>query len=591
MNATTVQALPLARKYRPKSFMELVGQKTVATALQKAIELRRIPQAILLTGVRGIGKTTTARLFAKSVVCQNGPTINPCGTCNSCLSIDQDKHPDVLEMDGASHTGVDDARRIIESVTYNPQMSEYKVYIIDEVHMLSNSAFNALLKTLEEPPPKVVFVFATTELQKVPETIVSRCQLFRLEKFRLPEIVDRLSNILQKEEIGFEEKAVKDIASVAGGSMRDALMLLDQVIAVGSGTVTVEGTTKVTGTVSREVCLGLLEQLLEKKPDLAIQTISSAASSGVKLIKICEQTLELCRHVFAVPHLGERAKEELKQEISPEVFAQIESLAKFNKNFDSNRLFRSLNRVRLQFTGDRSDKFLMENAAVEWCLDPGLPNFQKQAPAHKQVSEKPATQKPIVGATTINADAQQLENQAPSKQASQRNLMGEFQKKMQPGQQPEGQAQKKKSDPLEDSPKESNDAKPTPSAEMLQLRKIIDNLRAAHPVLAKHLEYAFLEPIGTGSAKLKLVEESIHAKAFAANPDWMSEVQKASPDIQLKLELGDTPLEQSTTLRSILSDERQSAEAKRIEDCIKSPGVTQAVEMLGAEVVHVELPK
>ncbi len=598
MSKSTVQAMPLARKYRPRSFVDLVGQKTVATALQKAIELQRIPQAILLTGVRGIGKTTTARLFAKSVVCQNGPSIDPCGECISCKSIEADRHPDVLEMDGASNTGVDDARRIIESVNYNPQMSDYKVYIIDEVHMLSNSAFNALLKTLEEPPPKVVFIFATTELQKVPDTIISRCQLFRLEKFQSLEIINRLSNILQKEAIAFDEAALKDIASVSGGSMRDALMLLDQVIAVGGGSVTIAGTAQVTGTVSSEICLGFLQQLLAKNPEAVMQTISDAASCGVKWVKICEQTLELCRHVFALPHLGDRAKEELKQELSPEVFAQLESLGKYNKGFDSNRLFRSLNRVRLQFTGDRTDKLLMENAGIEWCLDPGLPHFQKagatsspkpvvRAPAQTQ-PQQPQVQKTPQPVQGEQGQFQKQEQPQQAEQPSQRNLMGEFQKKMDsaPG-------QKKNSKHVEPSSVGLNPLNEPAKADakMDQLRKIVEALRSDHPVLAKHLEYGFYIPQKEGSALIRLPKDSIHAKAFMANPGWLGHVQQASPEVHIELDLAEKPGKQDTTLRTILSDERQVAEAKRIEDCIHSPGVVAAAKTFGAQAIHIELPK
>ena len=576
MSTNTVQALPLARKYRPRSFIELVGQKTVATALQKAIELSRIPQAILLTGVRGIGKTTTARLFAKSVVCETGPTVQPCGTCISCTSMDADKHPDVLEMDGASHTGVDDVRRIIESVHYNPQMSEFKVYVIDEVHMLSNSAFNALLKTLEEPPAKVVFVFATTELHKVPETIVSRCQLFRLEKFQTAEIVGRLKNILQQEEITFEDAALKDVAAAAGGSMRDALTLLDQVIAVGGGEVTLDGTTRVTGTASSDICVTLLQALLAKNAAQAIETVSTAIASGAKIPKICEQTLELCRHVFSIPHLGETSKESLKEEISPGHFQTLTELGAHNGSFDSNRLFRCLYRMHSQLVGDSLDRFLLENVIVEWCTDPGLPTFQNAAAgqavatgAAKKVSG--ATAQPQPNRPQPN-QAQATQEQPPAQtkpQASnQRNIMGEFQKTV---------GQKKKSEKCE---------------KLESLRKIADGIRSEHPIIAKHLEYAQLKRLAEGAVEIRLPEGSIHAKAFAANPEWVSLVANSTDEFEIKFQLSlqEADVDAQTTLRSVLSDERQAAEAKRVQDRIESKGVLAATKTLGAEVVQVDLP-
>src|SRR5580693_9501721 len=223
----------LARKYRPQTFAELIGQEAMVRTLANAIASGRVAHAFILTGVRGVGKTTTARIIARALNCvgadgTGGPTISPCGECVHCRSIAEDRHVDVIEMDAASRTGIDDIRDLTEGVRYRPVSARHKVYIIDEVHMLSKPAFNALLKTLEEPPAHVIFVFATTEVRKVPVTILSRCQRFDLRRIETPELVSHLANIAAKENVAIGPAALSLIARAAEGSVRDALSLLDQ---------------------------------------------------------------------------------------------------------------------------------------------------------------------------------------------------------------------------------------------------------------------------------------------------------------------------------------------------------------------------
>ena len=276
----------LARKYRPQTFDELIGQDAMVTTLANAIEKDRIAHAFIMTGVRGVGKTTTARLIAKALNCigpdgQGGPTITPCGQCEPCQAIAEGRHIDVVEMDAASHTGVDDVREIIEAVRYASVSARYKIYIIDEVHMLSKSAFNALLKTLEEPPPHVKFIFATTEIDKVPVTVLSRTQRFDLRRISAEELQDHFSKIAKAEGVEAEDEALAVIARAAEGSARDGLSLLDQAIAHGEDKVSADAVRKMLGLADRGRIQRLLDIALEGDAGKLLAELDEAHQLGI----------------------------------------------------------------------------------------------------------------------------------------------------------------------------------------------------------------------------------------------------------------------------------------------------------------------
>ena len=252
----------LARKWRPKSFATLVGQEHVVRALTHALEQNRLHHAYLFTGTRGVGKTTLARIMAKALNCETGVTPTPCGVCASCMEIDGGRFIDYIELDAASNRGVDDMTQLLDRATYAPTSGRYKVYVIDEVHQLSGHAFNAMLKTLEEPPAHVKFILATTDPQKIPVTVLSRCLQFNLKQMSQTSIVDHLSQVLAAETIPFELPALRHLAKGAAGSMRDALSLLDQAIAHGAGQVTDESVRAMLGTVGDEYLFALLDGLL-----------------------------------------------------------------------------------------------------------------------------------------------------------------------------------------------------------------------------------------------------------------------------------------------------------------------------------------
>jgi DNA polymerase III subunit gamma/tau len=251
----------LARKWRPRKFAELVGQEHVVRALTNALDSGRMHHAYLFTGTRGVGKTTIARIFAKSLNCERGESADPCGECSVCTAVDAGRFVDLLEIDAASNTGVDDVREVIENAQYAPARGRFKVYLVDEVHMLSKPAFNALLKTLEEPPPHVKFLLATTDPQKLPVTVLSRCLRFNLKRLLPDQIAGQMHHILGAEHIEYEATAIAELARAADGSLRDGLSLLDQAIAYGGGSLKADEVRAMLGSVERGQVLGLLDAL------------------------------------------------------------------------------------------------------------------------------------------------------------------------------------------------------------------------------------------------------------------------------------------------------------------------------------------
>lgn len=297
----------LARKWRPKHFGDLVGQAHVARTLTNAIESDRVAHAYVFVGPRGIGKTSTARILARALNCEKGPTPTPCDTCSACTEIAAGNALDVLEIDGASNNGVEQVRSLRDNAAFAPARGPYKIYIIDEVHMLSIGAFNALLKILEEPPPHVKFIFATTEPQKVPATILSRCQRFDLRRIPAPAIVDRLRTMADAEHIEVDAEALPAIARMAEGGLRDAISALDQLVSFQGKSISEQDVLDVFGLVSRKAIEDLAQAILNDDVASALEVLAALDEQGKDLPRLLMELLDHFRNVLIVARAGEAA--------------------------------------------------------------------------------------------------------------------------------------------------------------------------------------------------------------------------------------------------------------------------------------------
>lgn len=327
-NTNENQYVVLARKYRPQNFEDLLGQDALVQTLTNAIQNNRLHHAYILTGIRGVGKTTTARLIARALNCigpdgKGGPTIHPCGECDNCKAIAAGRHIDVMELDAASHTGVDDIRELLDSVRYAPTNARYKVYIIDEVHMLSKGAFNALLKTLEEPPEHVKFIFATTEIRKVPVTILSRCQCFDLQRLTVETLHQLFSKILKNENIPAEAEALEIIAKAADGSARDGLSLLDQAIVLSNADIKIDVVKRMLGLADRSQTLALFEKLIKGDMEAVLKDIAVQYKNGATPMIILQDLINITHDVAKVKIIPTELDATSLSEIEKQTFASL----------------------------------------------------------------------------------------------------------------------------------------------------------------------------------------------------------------------------------------------------------------------------
>ena len=374
--------MSLARRYRPRKFSELVGQELTVRALLQTLKQKSPPQAFLFSGIRGTGKTSVARLYAAALNCQSPEGFEACSGCPSCDAFARGCHDDILEIDGASHNGVEDVRRLQETVLYLPQRFSRKVYLIDEVHMLSIAAFNALLKTLEEPPPHVVFLFATTELSKLPATVVGRCQTFHLRRIPQNLILQRLKRILQSEGISCEDEALELLAQQGEGSLRDVLSLLDQAIALGgheekqAHKISRSGVEMLLDYVPWSTFLPLFEDVLQRRRASMLMRLASLIEQGHEPILILQKLILTARHGWVVKSLPPDAPELVKLGLSSADSAALRRAVVSCSIRDLHLIFRSLSAALGDLQGCGVDRYILENILMEWCLESSASTLQ-----------------------------------------------------------------------------------------------------------------------------------------------------------------------------------------------------------------------
>jgi len=324
--------LVLARKWRPQVFEDVIGQRSITQTLQNAISQNRVSHAFLFTGARGVGKTSTARILAKALDCEKGPHINPCNQCANCKEITDGTSMDVIEIDGASNRGIEEIRELRENVRYTPAKSRYKIFIIDEVHMLTREAFNALLKTLEEPPGHIIFIFATTEPHKIPATILSRCQRYDFKRIPLKEIIDSLREIAEREGIQISPRGLLMIARESEGSMRDGQSLLDQVISYGGKEIRDEDINEVLGLIDRKILSDTIEAIADRNGDRCVEIVEHIYHYGYDIQHFCQELLQYLRNLILVK-VSEHPEGLI--ELSPE---ELEGLKKQAGRFEFEQL-------------------------------------------------------------------------------------------------------------------------------------------------------------------------------------------------------------------------------------------------------------
>ena len=356
-----------ARKYRPAGFQDVMGQPHVVKTLMNSIAGNRIAHAFLFSGSRGVGKTTVARILAKALNCEQGPTSTPCDHCANCLEIAQGTSVDVIEIDGASNTSVDDVREIRENIKFTPFRGHYRVYIIDEVHMLSNSAFNALLKTLEEPPAHVVFIFATTEIHKIPATILSRCQHYNFRRIARAEIMQRLRYVADQDGIAVEDRSLTSLARASEGSMRDALSLLDQAVSFGGKTIRHDHLLSLLGCVPQELVRDMLAAIVAHDGPSAVHVIARLLDQGHDLRAFCSELVEHIRNLLVASVAPDSQNAQALKgliDLSDEEVAQIASDAKQCTTEQLQELFRILSQAEDGLRVSTHPRFVLEAAAI-----------------------------------------------------------------------------------------------------------------------------------------------------------------------------------------------------------------------------------
>ena len=573
--------LVLARKWRPQVFEEVVGQRHITQTLQNAISQKRVAHAFLFTGARGVGKTSTARILAKALNCETGPQVNPCNHCANCQEITNGSSMDVIEIDGASNRGIDEIRELRENVRYTPAKGHYKIYIIDEVHMLTKEAFNALLKTLEEPPPHIVFIFATTEPHKIPATILSRCQRYDFKRIPLREIRESLKRIVGQEEIQISQRGLITIAQESEGSLRDAQSLLDQVIAYGGKNIRDEDIAEVLGLIDRKILNDTVEAIVDKDVARCMEIIEHVYHFGYDLQHFCRELLQYLRNLILIKvsqhpeGLIELPEEEL------ELFKRQAEKFQFDQ---LNHLFSLLLRGEQEVAQSTFPRTMLEMTLIRMAtLRPILPidEMMKKLEAleNKELPKGVKEKQPSpASAKVVHLEAS--EGDRGKEQASPKNW-----------EEPKERKIFEKTEDLKDLKKEEATDEVPPKEREEKWKGLIDFTRARNPILGSFLALGNLVHLSDEKIEIGFDKDSFHYERMVEreNRNQLESICHDYLQKKTKVVVSALTLEMGSRERAVLNkggamrNEQERRSEKREEE---EPIVKEALRLFDGKIVE-----
>jgi len=541
----------LARKWRPQRFEDVVGQPHVVQTLTNAISAERIAHAYLFSGARGIGKTSVARILAKALNCAQGPSPTPCNQCASCKEITESASIDVFEIDGASNRGIDEIRELRENVRYLPAKSSYKIYIIDEVHMLTTPAFNALLKTLEEPPPHVIFIFATTEVHRVPITITSRCQLFDFRRIPAADIVDHLRHIAQKEDIQISEVSLRVLAREAEGSMRDAQSLLEQMIAFSGKSISDEDLLEVLGVIDRQDLLGTAAAILEGDPVRCLETIERLYLHGHDLRRFCQELAEHFRNLLVMKVSNEPDK---LVDLTDAELAELKEQAEKADSSTMQQFFHFLLRGEEEIRRSSNPKLVLEMSLLRLVQLPQVMDMDKVISQIQKLEQRIA-----------KGDQPPAEFYKSGEDLGQQRVSYNY---------------------TQTEEVETADPKNVADSPLIKWQDLLEKMRQEKPALA-----ASLERVSVREPKSDLIELDFNGHEF----DYEMVKERESFGLLNRVAREIFGHEIKISLKAggeeIRREQRGKTDRQRLQQqkALKHPLVTEALEIFGGEIVEVKV--